>query len=107
MTRSDDHTSIRVEDDGKLLAEADVQQTDDPGVVRSALHVEAGHLPVGTGTRLVDAVLESPAVEGAERLLASMPISDSEMLGRLRERTDELGTRAAGATKIVETRLEK
>ena len=107
MTRSDVPSTVRVEDDGKLLAEADVRPAAEPGVVRSALHVEAGHLPPGTRTRLVDAVLEHPAVEDAEKLVATMPISDSEMLGRLRERTDEVDTRAAGATKIVEARIEK
>ena len=91
--------------DGNVLAEADVRPTDEPGVVASSMHVESGHLPVGTGTRLADAVLEHPEVDRAERLVATMPIGDTEMIDRVRERSDEVEARAAGATKIVEARL--
>lgn len=105
MTSSEDRT-VQVETDGKVLAEADVRPTDEPGVVASSMHVESGHLPVGTGTRLVDAVLEHPEVDGAERLVATMPIGDTEMIERVRERGGDVEARAAGATKIVEARLE-
>jgi hypothetical protein len=106
MPSSEDRT-VQVETDGKLLAEADVRPTGEPGVVASSMHVESGHLPVGTGTRLVDAVLEHPEVDGAERLVATMPIGDTEMIERVRERGDDVEARAAGATKIVEARLER
>ena len=106
MTSSEDRT-VQVETDGKVLAEADVRLTDEPGVVASSMHVESGHLPVGTGTRLVDAVLEHPEVDAAERLVATMPIGDTEMIERVRERGGDVEARAAGATKIVEARLER
>ena len=106
MTSSDDHADIRVEADGRLLALADVHPSDEPGVVQSDLHVESGHLPEGTRTRLVDAVLEHPEVDRAERLVANMPISDTEMVDRIRERCEDVQARAAGATKLVEARLE-
>jgi len=106
MTRSEQDPPIRIEDDGRVLATAEVSPVDAHGVVHSDMHVESGHLPQGTRTRLVDAVLDSPQLGGAETLVATMPISDSEMLERVRERTDEVATRAAGATKIVEARLE-
>jgi hypothetical protein len=106
MTRSPDHPSIKIEDDGRLLALADVEAPDEEGVAHSALHVESGHLPGGTRTRLVDAVLDSPEVEGAERLVASMPAGDTEMLDRVRERADGVEVRATGATNLVEARLE-
>lgn len=106
MTSSDEHTTIQIEDGGRLLAAADVEPPDDDGVAHSALHVESGHLPGGTRTRLVDAVLESPEVDRAERLLATMPIGDTEMLDRVRQRGQDVQVRAAGATKLVEARLD-
>ena len=95
---------VRVQGDGRVLAEADIRRTG-PGVVATAMHLESGHVPVGTGTRLVDAVLEHPDVDGAQRLVATMPLNDTEMLDRVRQRSDEVEARAAGATKIVEARL--
>ncbi|MGR6966547.1 hypothetical protein ACU610_18980 [Geodermatophilus sp. URMC 61] len=96
---------VRVQADGRVLAEAEIRRTEVPGVVASAMHVESGHLPVGTGTRLVDAVLEQARLGEAELLVATMPINDTEMLDRVRQRSGEVAARAAGATKIVEARL--
>jgi hypothetical protein len=109
MTRSDEEArhTIRIEDDGRMVAEADVQATEEPGVVHSDLHVESGPLPPDTRRRLVDAVLEDPDVSAAERLVATMPLGDTEMLARVRERSDEVETRTAGATKIVDARLTR
>ena len=104
MTPSDEHT-IRIEDDGRLVAAADVEPPDGDGVARSALHVESGQLPRGTRSRLVDAVLDSPEVDRAERLVASMPVGDTEMIDRVRQRGRDVQVRAAGATKLVEARL--
>jgi hypothetical protein len=106
MTRSADHPTIQIEADGKTLASAEVHPTDDPGLVHSDMHVESGHVPAGTRSRLVDAVLEHPEVEEADRLLATMPLGDTEMLDRVRERCDDVQARAAGATKLVEAHLE-
>jgi hypothetical protein len=39
-------------------------------------------------------------------MLATMPIGDTEMIDRVRERCDDVAARAAGATKLVEARLE-
>jgi hypothetical protein len=105
MTRSDDDQII-IEEGGRTLASAEVHPTGEPGVVHSDLHVESGHLPGGTRTRLVDAVLEHPQVDEAERLLATMPLGDTEMLDRVRERCDDVEAHAAGATKLVQARLE-
>jgi len=106
MTRPDDRSTVRIQADGQVLAEAEVTPTEDPTVVRSDLHVESGQLPSGTRTRLVDAVLDHPEVDHAERLVATMPISDTEMVDRVRERSEQVELHAAGATKIVEARLE-
>lgn len=97
---------VRVRADGRVLAEAEIRRTDEPGVVASSMHVESGHLPLGTGVRLVDAVLADPEVGRAERLVATMPLNDTEMLDRVRERSDGVEARAAGSTKIVEAWLE-
>ncbi len=100
-----DHT-VTIEDDGRTLASAEVHPTDRPGVVHTDLHVESGSLPPATRTRIVDAVLEHPDVHTADRLLATMPMGDTEMLERVRERSHVVETRPTGATVIVETRLD-
>jgi hypothetical protein len=106
MTRSDDAQTILITEQGRTLASAEVYPTDKPGVVHSELHVESGHLPGGTRTRLVDALLEHPRVDEADQLLATMPIGDTEMLDRVRQRCDDVEARAAGATKLVDARLD-
>jgi hypothetical protein len=105
MTPSKKQTSIEIEDDGRLVAAADVKAPGDDGVAHTALHVESGPLPPGTRARLVDAVLDSPEVDHAARLVATMPAGDTEMLDRVRERGEDVEVRAVGATKLVETRL--
>ena len=106
MTRSDEEKTILIEEDGRTLASAEVRPTDEPGVVHSEMHVESGHLPGGTRSRLVDAVLDDPQVDEADRLLATMPLGDTEMLDRVRVRCDVVEARAAGSTKLVQARLE-
>lgn len=105
MTHSADHPTVSIEEDGRTLATADVHATDTSGVLHSDLHVESGHLPSGTRTRLVDALLDLPAVDQADRLVATMPLSDTEMLARVRERCDDVEAHAAGSTKIVDARV--
>ena len=104
-TRSD-RSAIQIRERERMLAAAEVGPTDDPGLVHSTMHVESGQLPVGTRRRLVDAVLDHPRVDGAERLLVTMPIGDTEMLDRVRERSHVVETRATGATVIVESELD-
>jgi len=105
MTSADHRLEIRIEDGGRTLAAADVHPDREPGKVDAALSVAGGHLPVGVRTRLVDAVLAHPEVGRAERLLATMPLGDTEMLDRVRQRCHVVETRAVGATKLVEARL--
>ena len=105
MTRSSDRPTIRIETGGQTVATAEVHSTDVAGLVHTDLHVESGHLPAGTGARLVDAVLAHPDVDQADRMLATMPLGDVEMLARVRERCDEVDTHAAGATKLVDARV--
>jgi hypothetical protein len=104
-TRPGDDLTIQIEQEGRTVASAEVRPTGEPGVVHSDLHAEAGRLPDGTRARLVDAVLEHPQVDEAERLLATMPLGDTEMLDRVRQRCGSVEAHAAGATKIVDARL--
>jgi hypothetical protein len=105
MTRSADRPTILIETNGHTLATAEVHRTDIAGLVHTDLHVESGHLPAGTGARLVDAVLAHPDVDHADRMLATMPLGDVEMLERVRERCGDVEAHAAGATKLVEARV--
>src|SRR3954451_3945526 len=67
MTRSERDPTIQIEDDsGQVLATAEITPPEHAGVVHSELHDDAGHLPPGTRSRLVDAVLEHPTVDSAD-----------------------------------------
>lgn len=105
MSTQEHDDTILIQEQGRTVASAEVHPTGEPGLVHSDLHVESGQLPGGTRTRLVDAVLEHPQVDGAERLVATMPLGDTEMLARVRERYEGVEARAAGATKLVEVQL--
>ena len=105
MNRDKSHPHVEVEVDGRLVASADVEEGDERGVVRASLQVEPGHQPAGSRTRLVDAVLDLPEVHDQQRLEAALPIGDSEILERLRERSEDMQTRPAGATCLVDADL--
>ena len=90
---------------GEVVAIADVEPTGNQGVVRASLRAEAGHLPAGTRSRLVDAVLDLPLTRECNRLEATLPLGDAESLDRLRERCDEVLTRPAGASCLVDAAL--
>jgi hypothetical protein len=102
-----DRPTILIQADGRTLATAELHPTGTAGVVHSDMHVESGHLPAGTRSRLVDAVLAHPDVDHADRLVATMPLGDTEMLARVRERCDQVEAHAAGATKVVEARVHR
>ena len=67
------------DEDGRHVAAADIEVVD-PSEVRASLHVESGHLPVGTRTRLVDAVLDSPEVSSCEHVRVALPLGETEIL---------------------------
>jgi hypothetical protein len=91
-------------DDGRTLAVAhiDVVTAD---LVRASLHVAPGHLPAGTRTRLVDAVFDDPQVRSRRQVQVTLPLGDTEILDRLRERGLLATFRAAGSTCLVEADL--
>jgi len=98
-------SSIRLLQDGNVVAAADVATTDDPTVIRASLHTEAGHRPVGAGARLVDAVLDLDETRRRHTLEASLPIGDVDALQRLRSRCPDVRTRPAGATCLADAEL--
>ena len=96
---------VEIAEHGEVVAVADVEPTDDHGVVRASLHARAGHLPTGARTRLVDAVLDLPQTQDSNRLEATLPLGDAESLERLRERCDEVQAHPAGASCLVDAAL--
>ena len=98
-------STIRLLQDGNVVAAADVETTDDPTVIRASLHTEAGHRPVGAGARLVDAVLDLDETRRRHTLEASLPLGDVDALQRLRSRCPDVQTRPAGATCLADAEL--
>jgi hypothetical protein len=99
------HRHLDVNVGGRAVVRADVALHDQPGVVRAAVHVESGHQPPGTRAGVVDAVLDLPEVRTQQRLEIALPIGETEILQRLRERCDRVRTRPAGATCLVDADL--
>src|SRR5690348_516954 len=94
---------LHVDDGTRVVARAAVHVDPDAGVVQASMHAEAGHVPVGARSELVDAVLDQPEVKAGTHLQATIPAGDTEMLERLRDRCTEIDTRRAGATALVDT----
>jgi hypothetical protein len=105
MTATHNARHVELAEGGQLLAAAEVESLADPGVVRASLHAESGHLPSGTRSRLVDAVLDSPEAMRSGRLEATVPLGDAESLDRLRARCDDVETRPAGGSCLVDAVL--
>jgi hypothetical protein len=95
------HRHVAIDIDGRCLAMADVERVA-AGTAKASLHVESGHLPVGTCSRLVDAVLDTPEVSEAERFTAFVPRDYAEILEQVQRRCDGVSLRMAGASIVVE-----
>jgi hypothetical protein len=98
---------IEVDDDGSVVAFADVDRPEGSDAARATLHVEGGHRPPGTGARLVDAVLETDEVREAGAVVAAVPKGEGEAIEKAHERLPDAITRQAGATVIVEGQLPR
>jgi len=92
---------ITIKDDGRLLAEAVIQSH--PDLVDAQLRVEAGHIPPGARSQLVDAVLDLPNVPSGTRLEITLPTGDAEMLDQIRNRCHSINTRVAGVSCRLHT----
>ena len=106
MVPHDLYRHVEITDGQRTVAMADVTITQDAGwIARASLRAVAGHVPPGIRTSLVDAVLDLPEVRNGARLEATVPLGDSESLGRLRERCQDVRTHPAGATAILDARI--
>jgi hypothetical protein len=63
------------------------------------------YAPPGYRASLVDAVMDLPEVQASDRVEAAVPYGDAESLERLRERTEDAQTRAAGATTLLDANV--
>ena len=91
-------------DDGQLLAVAridlvDLETARRPGPWRP------GPTPPRPRTRLVDAVFDDPAARARRRVEVTLPLGDTEILDRVRQRGRLTDFRAAGSTCLVEADL--
>ena len=98
---------ITIEDEGRAVATADLESSTDTDTISASMHIESGHLPIGTRTQLVDAVVDRASALQAERLQASLPAGDGEILDRLRERCPNVNARAAGASCLADAQLQQ
>ena len=106
MSDQGKHHDVELRDGDGPIASADVTtSTHSDGTVRVSLHAQSGHLPPGSRANLVDAVLDLPNVQTSAHLQATVPLGVAESLERLRQRTDDMTTRAAGSTILVDSDL--
>ena len=106
MAEQASHRNVEVSDGHRVVASAQVTtSTDQTSTARASLHAESGHLPTGSRASLVDAVLDMPELENTAHLEATVPLGDTESLERLRERTNDMTTRAAGSSALVDADL--
>jgi hypothetical protein len=106
MTNPENSRHVEVRDNDQTVASAEVAASGEAGgTARASLHPESGHVPPGKRTDLVDAVMDLPEVQASSRLEAAVPLGDSELLERLRQRTSETSTRPAGSTALVEAAI--
>jgi hypothetical protein len=98
------HLEIKDEAD-RTVAKADVTTALGPeGTVRTSMQSDA-YAPPGYRASLVDAVMDLPEVQASDRVEAAVPYGDAESLERLRERTEDAQTRAAGATTLLDANV--
>ena len=70
-----------------------------------SLRAEPGHITPGRRASLVDAVLDLPEVQESARVEAAFRLGDSESLHRLQERCEDVSTRPAGWSALVDANL--
>lgn len=103
MIESAGRITLFVGDDRAAQAAVSVDQA----VVDVHFDKRGGHVLPGTRAELVDAVLALPQLRSANRLRASIPIGDAEIITQLTRRCPSMHTRAAGATCLVDADLSR
>ena len=106
MTNPDMSRRVEVKDGDRTVAAAEVTTAQGPeGTARTSLRATSERVAPGYRANLVDAVMDLPEVQASTRLEATVPLGDSELLGRLRERTQDAVTRAAGSTALLDANI--
>jgi hypothetical protein len=103
MTDPQTSRHIEVKDGDQVVADADVSVSGESGgTAKASLRAVSGHIAPGSRASLVDAVMDLPEVQESARLKAAVPLGDGESLERLRQRADDVTTRPAGSTALVD-----
>ena len=106
MAAHDRHQHVEVGDDDRMVATAEVTTSEESGgTARASLRAESGHITPGRRASLVDAVLDLPQVQESTRLEAAFPLGDSESLHRFQERCEDVSTRPAGWSVLLDANL--
>jgi hypothetical protein len=106
MTNPQDPRRLEIKDEtDRTVAEAEVTTALGPeGTVRTSMRADP-YVRTGTRASLVDAVMDLPEVQASDRVEAAVPYGDAESLERLRQRTRDSQTRAAGATTLFDANI--
>jgi hypothetical protein len=59
-----DQQHITIDHQGRAVATAELESSTDTDTISASMHVESGHLPTGTRTQLVDAVVDRAPSSG-------------------------------------------
>jgi RimJ/RimL family protein N-acetyltransferase len=103
MAGHDLRQGVVASDDDRTVATAEVATSEGSGgTAWVSLHAEPGHITAGRRVSLVDAVLDLPEVQESARLEAVFRLGDSESLLRLQERCQDVRTRPAGWSALVD-----
>ena len=97
---------VEVSDDDRTVATAEVTTSEGSGgTARVSLRAEPGHITPGRRASLVDAVLDLPEVQESARMEAAFRLGDCESLHRFQERCEDVSTRPAGWSALVDANL--
>ena len=106
MAGHDLRQRVEVSDDDRTVATAEVTTSEGSGgTARVSLRAEPGHITPGRRASLVDAVLDLPEVRESARVEAAFRLGDGESLHRLQERCQDVSTRPAGWSALVDANL--
>ena len=106
MAEHDLRQRVEVSDDDRTVATAEVTTSEGSGgTARVSLRAEPGHIAPGRRASLVDAVLDLPEVQQSARVEAAFRLGDGESLRRLQERCEDISTRPAGWSALLDANL--